>query len=784
MENSLTLQEVQRKKKEYIDEDRGIPIVCFAEDWGRLPSSTQHLIRGLSKTHRILWVDSLGLRTPSAGSKGDLTRIFSKIKNFLSGIKEVEPNIYRFTPIVIPMYKYRWVRWFNKNLLKLFIKTYLRGKGIRKFINWSSCPTSADLTGELGEFASVYYIGDEFSEFTQFDKGLVGELERKLLIKSDILFVVSDKLTETKSQFNSLVYKVPHGCDFEHFSRTLQLGDDDIPEDLKKIPGPRVGYYGLVRDWFDFGMLRDIFSRRQDWSLALVGPSDTDTSEIDKLENVHMLGPKPYKQLPNYLRGFDCCIIPYRKTEITINANPLKLLEYMSSGKPIVTTDLPSVYPYRDGLNTAGDTAGFEAAIEKAMGVEDEKSTSTRIQIARANSWQSRVDNIEKSFDKHIYPFSRKTESPVVMHLIAAMSIAGAEKVILNLFGQKDNTEFDLRAASFVRYADGSGTEFLTAVNETGCATDRIYIDKRWSWSDIRALKRIIRRHNVKILHTHGYKSDINGIIAARLTGIPLVATAHGFTAADENLQLYEKIDRFFLKFADRVLCVSDNVRESLRRAGIDPLKAEVVTNAVDFEYFQKDADIEFRDKWNINEGEIVIGSAGRLSAEKGHINLIKAAAELPPVVREKMKIVIAGDGPRKDELLKLASEKGLADRLILAGFISDMRSFYQAVDIFCLPSLTEGLPLTILEAAASKKAIVASNVGYIPHLIDDGFDGFTPVAGDVSSLAGILIKLLNSQDDIELYGDRIFNKLRVDYSVENWAQKIFDIYDNLLIKS
>ncbi|MCP4632288.1 MAG: glycosyltransferase [candidate division Zixibacteria bacterium] len=755
-----------------------IPIICYAEDWNRLPSSTQHLIRGLSKTHKVLWVDSLGLRTPSVGSGGDLKRIIGKVKKFFKGIVEVEPNIFELSPIVIPLYKYKIFRRINKHILKFLVRGFLRKNKIKEFIQWSSCPTSVIAVNAMGEKSNVYYIGDEFSEFTQFDSGLVGLLERELLIKSDILFVVSDKLVETKSQFNPLVYKIPHGCDFKHFSSTRNLSENDIPAELRKIKSPIVGYYGLIRDWFDFEMLREIFSRNKEWNLVLIGPSDTDTSVIEQLPNVHFLGPKPYEQLPRYIRGFDTCIIPYRKTEITINANPLKLLEYLASGKPIVTTDLPAVHQYSEGLKIASTNEEYEKAINSTLNDDSFELMEKRIQIARENSWDNRVDTIESNFEKHIYHFHEKDEKPVVMHLIAAMEIAGAEKVVLNLLSQRQSSKYDLRVTSFVRGIDGTGSKFLRAVTETDTIIDRIPMYVRWDVRDISALIRIIKRHNVKILHTHGYKSDIVGVIASKLTGVPLIATAHGFTNIDSNIQRNEKLDRFFLRFARKVLCVSDTIKDSLIRSGLSADNIEVLTNAVDFEYFTHDADIDFRKSWGVGDDEIIIGSAGRLSKEKAHVNMLEAVSLLPAKTKEKLKVVIAGDGSEKENIIAKAKELNIYDRLILPGFLSDMRSFYQAIGIFCLPSLTEGLPLSLLEAAASKTPVIASDVGYIGNLIENGIDGFTPPPGDIESLKMGLETLIDNRDRINSFGEQLNSKLIKDYDIEKWAQKIFAIYD------
>jgi len=767
--------------KDVRSEGRKLPIICFAEDWGRLPSSTQHLMRGLSKTHKILWIDSLGLRTPSP-SKADFIRIINKVKKFFSSnFKQVEPNIFVLTPIVIPLYRYKVVRRINRFILKSLVKSFLRKNNIADFIQWASCPTSADMVGSLNETANIYYIGDEFSEFTQFDSGLVAELERRLMVSADMLLVVSDKLLQTKSKYNPLIYKIPHGCDYGHFSRTLSLAREDIPDDLKSIPKPIIGYYGLIRDWFDFDMLKEIFVDHPEWSLVLIGMSDTETSTISNLPNVYILGPRPYESLPKYLRGFDVCIIPYGKTEITINANPLKLLEYLSSGKPIVTTDLPSVYPYKKGLYIAKDTKEFEKFINRALSEDDIVLSRSRSSIGAANSWDSRVANIESIFEDKIYPFIKPQSKPVIMHLIAGMNIGGAERVILNLLGNGKDDDYDLRVTSFVRANDGTGTYFLRLVSDSGAVIDKIPIYRKWSFADVRNLIEILRRHNVKLLHTHGYKSDIVGAIASKLTGIPFVVTAHGFVERDSNLQKNEKLGRYFLRFANRIICVSETIKDRIIASGLPKNKITIIGNGIDFNYYEIPADVDLRSKWGIGSGTIVIGSAGRLSVEKGHINLIKSYAQLSKELKKRTHLVIVGSGPQEMEIRSLIDKYGLNNNITLPGHISDMRSFYKAIDIFCLPSLTEGLPLVLLEAAASLKPIIASKVGSIGELIDNGVDGLTTKAGDINELSNALTDLILSTEDRMIYGERIRAKLYPKYNLKDWKRKIFAIYEEVL---
>ncbi|MDH4223030.1 MAG: glycosyltransferase, partial [candidate division Zixibacteria bacterium] len=369
-------------------------IVCLAEDWGRLPSSSQHIMRVLSKEYPILWVDSLGLRTPSL-NKTDLKRIFTKFYKFLSGINEVEPNIYIYSPVVLPFFQNSLARKINQIIVTFTLKYFLYRKKARVDLLWVACPSAESIVGWLNERKSIYYCADEYSQFSGYSKVLVKELEEKVLKKVDSVLVVSEKLYQSKKELNSNIFLIPHGVEFNHFSK-YNLSPVDLPPELNKIKKPVIGYYGLIRDWIDFELLKEI-SHRKDWSLVLIGPVNTDTSIIRGLDNVHLLGPKDYKSLPLYLQGFDVCIIPYKLMEVTINARPLKLFEYMASGKPVVSTPLPAVLPYKEVVGIGYTNAGFVKQIEKSLEEKDNMFVQKRVDLARENSWENLVERSLKN---------------------------------------------------------------------------------------------------------------------------------------------------------------------------------------------------------------------------------------------------------------------------------------------------------------------------------------------------------------------------------------------------
>jgi len=187
--------------------------------------------------------------------------------------------------------------------------------------------------------------------------------------------------------------------DLAHFATALD-GGLEIPAELRALPRPVIGFFGLLADWVDLDLVRDIAKRRPDWSFALVGKQATGTEALRGLPNVHLLGQKPYALLPAYCRGFDVGIIPFRKSDLTLRANPLKLREYLAAGLPVVSTSLPEVARYGGLVHLAEGTDGFTQAIARALGERSPASDRARAAAMEAESWEARVAEIEGHIDR------------------------------------------------------------------------------------------------------------------------------------------------------------------------------------------------------------------------------------------------------------------------------------------------------------------------------------------------------------------------------------------------
>jgi glycosyltransferase involved in cell wall biosynthesis len=369
------------------------PIIAFAKDWHEDPTSNHHVLRELARTRRVLWLNSIATRKPQLGSARDLGKIRRKLVEFARGAVNVENDLWVATPLALPLPHSAAARAINRQILRATIRMLRMRLGIGKFQLWTFLPNVADYVGTLGEQAAVYYCVDEWSLFGYLDKEQTAAAERALLGKVDAVFAINSALAEAKRAVNPHTFESPHGVDHALFARAL--GDLAVPEDLARIPGPRLGFYGTLRDWVDFELLAHVARARPQWSIVLIGQKLTDIGPIAGLPNVHLLGQKRHDDLPAYCKGFDVGMIPYRIDERMRFVNPLKLREYLSAGLPVVSTPVPEVSRYP--VHVASDGPGFVAAIERALGESDARAG--RSALMEQETWQARVAQVTRTVE-------------------------------------------------------------------------------------------------------------------------------------------------------------------------------------------------------------------------------------------------------------------------------------------------------------------------------------------------------------------------------------------------
>ena len=367
-------------------------------------------------------------------------------------------------------------------------------------------------------------------------------------------------------------------------------------------------------------------------------------------------------------------------------------------------------------------------------------------------------------------------EKVKVVHLVASIAMGGADQVILWIASSIDRTVFNCRFCLFVDLRRPI-PELYEMLQKGNNDLSTVKIRSTIELKQFTQLFHLIRKSRPQVLHTHGYRSDILGLLAAKLIGIPIVSTVHGWTSATRRLRAYEWFHKRCLQYFDMVIAVSEEIRTRLLEAGVSPGKIVTLKNAIDVGAFSEHQDgSSFRRELGLTPGTRVIGTVGRLSVEKGLDYFLKAGAQI--IARDpSVKLLVVGEGPQRRELVALAQALGISASVIFCGHRRDVDRIYPAVDLFILPSLTEGIPLALLEAMACSRPIIASKIGGIPEVIQDGVTGLLVPPKDVAQLTEKIWNLLRCPEvGVEL-GMRARKCVERQFDVQRWIKKIEAIY-------
>jgi len=373
-------------------------LIVFGEDWGGLPSSTQHLISHLMKDHRVIWINSIGMRSPRP-SWHDIKRVFRKLRSMLTCSHQTQPDdTTRPTPLIInpkvlPFHHWKLVRQINKQLLLKDINKAIAQQGFDRIILWLSLPTAVDMVGSLNEQASVYYCGDDFAGLDGVDHAMVTPLEQELAKKVDLILVVSKNLARKFTNPNTII--LPHGVDYPLFSTPAER-PDDLPGS-----GPIAGFYGSISPWLDTDLLARSAIALPSWQFVFIGDIKTDVTSLQALPNVHFLGPRPHHQLPAYVQHWNVALLPFRHNKQIEACNPLKLREYLASGTPIAATSFPAVREYDNLVAIQSPKEPFSRVILRADGQQPAKNL--RQETVATESWQHRSAELEALIN-HLSP--------------------------------------------------------------------------------------------------------------------------------------------------------------------------------------------------------------------------------------------------------------------------------------------------------------------------------------------------------------------------------------------
>lgn len=375
-------------------------IILFSTaDWDNpLWTNKQHVAIELARRGlRVLYVESIGLRRPTLKSR-DMSRMLRRVVRAIRPPQQVRPNLWVWSPLVVPAHGKRWARRLNRLLLRVGLKMAARRIGINPSLLWTYNPLTTELM-ETSHFSTVvYHCVDEIKAVPGMPKRILEVAERELIARATVIFATSPHLAESRRRLNPRTYYFGNVADYAHFSQA-RARNTRVPYDLCKIPEPRIGFIGAISSYkLDFALVINLCRSHPEWSIVLIGqvgegdPS-TNVSMLEEIPNLFLLGPRPYSQLPGYLKGFRVAILPSALNEYTAAMFPMKFFEYLAAGLPVVSVDLPALREHADVAHLAGSHDEFISAIECEL-VGEDTQLEQRVARAQQYTYASRTDGM------------------------------------------------------------------------------------------------------------------------------------------------------------------------------------------------------------------------------------------------------------------------------------------------------------------------------------------------------------------------------------------------------
>lgn len=365
-----------------------------------------------------------------------------------------------------------------------------------------------------------------------------------------------------------------------------------------------------------------------------------------------------------------------------------------------------------------------------------------------------------------------------ILHLIASNFISGPEKQILHHARDMAGSLYQISVASFRDLP--AEPEIVVAARANNIPA--YLLPGGFSPLQISSLRKLLAQESIAVLCTHGYKANIIGRLVSMLSSVPQVAFVRGWTAETPRVAFYEKVERRILARTPWIVCVSALQADQLAPLRKNRRQPRVIPNALlpDTEPPQQSTPFSRQDA-GLPSGAFLFGSAGRLSIEKGHEYLLKALADL--LQRKPHRdcfLVLLGDGRELAALQQLAAELHIADKVLFAGFHSNIRQWMKLLDCLVQPSLTEGTPNSVLEALRVNLPLIVSAVGGVPDLLQDGVSGLLVPPASPARLADAMESIVNS-DDLRRKLSQGIDAIDAKYQPETQRASLITLYQDVL---
>jgi glycosyltransferase involved in cell wall biosynthesis len=367
----------------------GYGVVYFGNDWfAENRTSSHHIARRLSQVLPVLYIETPGIRAPQTTAR-DLRKLWKKLSAAAAPARRIHDKLSVKTIPQIPFRRLPFVNLLNRRLAELLARRELRRLGFSRRISWFVIPHPGALAGRLGEDLIVYYCIDDYAAYPGMDPVAIQALDDNLTRAADVVFVAPAPLVEPKRAMHPDVRFSPHGVDFDLFATA---SDPATPpaDGAKDLRHPVIGYFGNIGEWLDYDLLAFLARSRPEWTFLFVGFATPAANVLRSFPNVVFPGPQRYEDLPRWARVFDAAIYPMKVNRQVKHSNPLKLREYLATGKPVVAVVTPETSRFGDAVALAKTPEEFLAALDRVLASDTPDDRRKRMDSVRGVSWDAR----------------------------------------------------------------------------------------------------------------------------------------------------------------------------------------------------------------------------------------------------------------------------------------------------------------------------------------------------------------------------------------------------------
>jgi glycosyltransferase involved in cell wall biosynthesis len=372
-------------------------LLVFADDWGRHPSSCQHIVRRLRDHCAVNWINTIGTRSPKL-NLATISRGWEKLKQWGHRSKDDSNSrnqIRVLNPRMWPSFRTRFSRQLNRQLLLRQLSSLTKTE-LPPIVAVTTLPIVADLVGRLNADRWVYYCVDDFSVWPGLDHKILDLMERQLVSQVDEIIVVSDVLGRRINSMGRSCQLLTHGVDLQHWSGCHQNAAP-LPASLA-LPNepPWIVFWGVVDRRLDVDYLLKLSNEMVSGTIVLAGPEDNPDPRLLASPRIARLGAVAYELLPQLAASSSALIMPYADLAVTRAMQPLKLKEYLATGKPVVTSDLPACREWSDCCDLARTPAEFSTIVRFRMNSPIPTSQSTARSRLAHETWDRKAATFER----------------------------------------------------------------------------------------------------------------------------------------------------------------------------------------------------------------------------------------------------------------------------------------------------------------------------------------------------------------------------------------------------